>query len=387
MLLTAQKIHDGRQWLPEDTIIETDDNGTILNLYQSRNKDGVTVYDGILMPGFVNVHCHLELSHMKGVVPEHTGLIPFLQQIPRHRNNFTEEQKLAARHAAYNELVSNGIVAVGDIANTTDTSDLRAMGKMHIHTFVEAIGFNQSPERNYGFATQTYDAFAAQQGNGKLLRQSIVPHAPYSVSETFFGVIDQHQEDAIISIHNQECWGENQFYINKEGPVRELLGGLGIDYSFFRPSGRASLPTYLEWLSQTHPVVFIHNTYTTLEDIRYAHNNMPDTFWCFCPNANLYIEETLPQIDLFVQERANICIGTDSLASNHQLSILSELLTIKEHFPNLSWEVLLQWGTLNGAMALQMNSLIGSLEAGKQPGIMHLSNTEPGRNTVIKRIV
>src|SRR5580658_1874420 len=105
--LTANKIHNGRGWLPEGSVIEVADDGTVISISNKPNKEAV-FYEGILTPGFVNVHCHLELSHMKGLVPEHTGLIPFLKNIPRHRNDFTEEQKKAARHKAYNELLQNG---------------------------------------------------------------------------------------------------------------------------------------------------------------------------------------------------------------------------------------------------------------------------------------
>ncbi|MGN6569471.1 MAG: amidohydrolase family protein, partial [Flavipsychrobacter sp.] len=130
-LITAERIHDGQKWLPHSTVIEVTDDGRIAALHNNLT-DGVTFYEGALVPGFVIAHCHLELSHMKGVVPEHTSLIPFLQSIPKYRNDFSEEQKQAARHDAYNELYSNGVVAVGDIANVTDTLDVRAQDKLHI---------------------------------------------------------------------------------------------------------------------------------------------------------------------------------------------------------------------------------------------------------------
>src|ERR1700744_554791 len=100
--LTAEKIHNGLGWLPDGTVIETDAEGQIITLHSGNTgiKD-VVFFDGILTPGFVNVHCHLELSHMKGVIPEHTSLIPFLQNVTFHRNDFSDEQKVTARHDAY----------------------------------------------------------------------------------------------------------------------------------------------------------------------------------------------------------------------------------------------------------------------------------------------
>ena len=381
--ITASRIHNGHNWLPEGTTIEVADDGTVIAIHDKPNEETV-VYDGVLAPGFVNAHCHLELSHMKGLVPEHTGLIPFLKTIPRHRNDFTDEQKKAARHNAYDELVQNGVVAVGDIANTTDTLDIRALGKLNFYTFVETIGFTEAnAQRAFGFAVSTYETFAAQQG--ERLKQAIIPHAPYSVSSPLFRLIDAHAGDVVISIHNQESEEENKFYTKKEGGVRDLLQTLGVDDSFFTPTGLSSLQSYLQWLSPTHPFIFVHNTYTRRQDVQFAHSRLKDVYWCLCPNANLYIENTLPDIEMFISENANICIGTDSLASNHQLSILSELSTIKERYPALRWETLLTWGTSNGARALQMEH-IGTIEAGKKPGVVQIIGMESDAPKV-KRII
>lgn len=385
MLLTAHKIHDGRKWLPAGTVIETNSAGEIVALHRGE-MEGAQFFDGILAPGFVNVHCHLELSHMKGVIPEHTGLIPFLQQVMMHRSGFGDEQRKAARHEAFDAMYNNGVVAVGDISNVTDTMDLRALDKMHFHTFIESIGFSETPQKQFSFATGTYAAFAQQASVTKRLSQSIVPHAPYSVSHTLFGLIDKFDEGALLSIHNQESRAEDEYYLLKQGGVQTLLHSLGISDDFFVPSGKSSLQTYLEWMSPTHPFIFVHNTYTSQNDIQLAKTLLPQAYWCMCPNANLYIENTLPDIGMLIQKSANICIGTDSLSSNHELSILSELQTIKKHFPHLEWETLLNWGTYNGAQALQMDDIIGTIEPGKQPGIIQLQGLDTQHPT-IERII
>lgn len=373
MLITASRIHNGRGWLPENSVIEVADDGTIIAIYDASKKDAAIYYEGILCPGFVNAHCHLELSHMKGVIPEKTGLVPFLQNVFYHRGDHNDEQKLTARHAAYTELLDNGVVAVGDIANITDTLDLRSLGQLHIHSFVESMGFTATPQKQFEASVKVHDAFAAQTTTTKRLTQSITPHAPYSVSQTMFELIDRHKLDAVLSIHNQESMAEDEYYLLKKGAIQTLLHGIGIEDSFFTPSGKSSLQTYLQWLSATHPVIFVHNTYTKQADIEVAQTLLPEVYWCLCPNANMYIEDWLPDIPMFLQHANNICIGTDSLASNHQLSIISELLTIDKAYPAIGWEVLLTWATYNGACALHMQDLVGIIEVGKQPGIVHIS--------------
>lgn len=376
MLITATRIHNGKQWLPDGSVINIADDGTIIEVLDSSHSANAKHYNGIICPGFVNAHCHLELSHMKGEIAEHTGLIPFLKQVSFTRNSHTEEQKVAARHKAFNDMLANGVVAVGDIANTNDTTDLRSTGKMHFYTFVEAIGFSPTPQRQFDYAVNTYKNFEAQPANDKKLQQSIVPHAPYSVSKQLFELISAFDNHAVLSVHNQETRDENDYYLNKSGAVNDLLQTIGIDAGFFQPSGKSSVQTYLPWLSHQRPTLLIHNTFTTKEDVQAAQAFNNNISWCLCPNANLYIENTLPDIHMLAQESNNICIGTDSLSSNHQLSIIAELATIKKHYPDIEWEVLLRWATYNGAKALQMDDVIGTIEPWKKPGLVLITDIE-----------
>lgn len=389
MFLTASRIHDGHAWLPPGTVIEVSEDGLIVALHAGAGEKEVVTYDGILCPGFVNVHCHMELSHMKGIIPANTGLIPFLQQVMSVRNNFTDEQKQQDRYEAYYDMLANGIVAVGDIANGEDSLDLRALDLMHVHTFIESTGFTETyAQQRFDAAVKTCQHFAAQQGAGKILRQSIAPHAPYSVSAALFRLIDAHNEKALTCIHNEESFEEIKYYTDKTGAVNDLLGGFNINSDFFTPSGKSSLQTYLEYFKPSHPFIFVHNTYTAKADVLFAQDRMKETYWCLCPNANIYIENRLPDIDMLLAEARTICIGTDSLASNHQLSVLSELYTIKENFPHIDWELLLRWATLNGAAALQMQDVIGTLAPGKRPGILQLTGLDhPTNQPLVKRIV
>ena len=150
-----------------------------------------------------------------------------------------------------------------------------------------------------------------------------------------------------------------------------------IDNSFYRPKKIKKFETYFKKFSSASSVILVHNTFTKQEDIDYVNQNKPKirlVSFCLCPNANLYIENTLPPVDMLIKNNCNIVVGTDSLASNHQLSILEELKTISKIFPGISTETLLQWATINGAKALQMEKSLGSFEKGKKPGIVLIEN-------------
>jgi cytosine/adenosine deaminase-related metal-dependent hydrolase len=104
-------------------------------------------------------------------------------------------------------------------------------------------------------------------------------------------------------------------------------------------------------------------------------------FWATCPNANLYIENRLPEYRRFTEARAQVCIGTDSLTSNWQLNILEEMKTILRYQSYLDFETVLQWATINGAKALGFDNELGSIEAGKTPGLVWIQNMENNKLT------
>jgi cytosine/adenosine deaminase-related metal-dependent hydrolase len=381
-LISATRIHDGKQFLPEGSLLEIGLDGRVEGIHAPGTFEGTEHHEGVLCPGFVNVHCHLELSHMKGAIPESTGLMAFLLAVVRQRGGLSDHEKQQARHAAYEELLRNGVVAVGDIANTNDVLDLRARGEMHFHTFVECLGFTETQAQSrLSHSRNIWKIYAEQEEiSGIQLRQSIVPHAPYSVSPELFRLINAEAPESLLSIHNQECAAENEYYRNKGGAVEMFFQQIGIDDSFFEATGCTSLQAYLSLIDESHPLILVHNTCTEESDLEFVKTRKQSTFWCLCPGANLYIEERLPDVMILKNHQQKICIGTDSLASNHQLNPLKELTILKKNFPELEWDELIRWATKNGAEALQMEEWVGTFKPGIKPGVLLLTELEGNGN-------
>ncbi|WP_316797059.1 amidohydrolase family protein [Pedobacter agri] len=319
-------------------------------------------HKGAIVPGFINTHCHLELSHMLGQIPEHTGLVKFVQTIIKSRQANAEQVNIAMQNADA-KMFENGIVAVGDISNQIASKDIKQNSKIYYHTFVEAMGFN--PER----ANAIMDYATGIKNEFSPLPASVVPHAPYSVSPALFGLINEaaEKEETFISVHNQETTNENDFFKNKTGGFLELYKFLGLNINFFEPSNKTSLQTWLPYIKK-QKTLLVHNTFSSKADIEFAKQNHQDLYWCLCPQANLYIENTLPNVDLLLSENIKITLGTDSLASNQQLNILSEM-KILQQYKNVAFETLLLWATLNGAGFLGLSNQYGSIDAGKNPGL------------------
>jgi cytosine/adenosine deaminase-related metal-dependent hydrolase len=165
---------------------------------------------------------------------------------------------------------------------------------------------------------------------------------------------------------------------------------MGVDISYFRPQARNSLQSIIPLLTNRQKVLLVHNTCTNLKDIYFIKRFDRKVNWCFCPSANIYIEKRLPKIELFINQGLNITLGTDSLASNNKLCILSEMRTIQQHFPSIGIDTLLKWGTINGAEFLGIADDKGTIEAGKTPGLNLITGMDGFKltpDTKVKKLV
>ncbi len=374
-------------------VVTVDDTGTITGISEEaadpRETERAEHYEGIIVPGFINCHCHLELSHLRGQIPEHRGIAHFIGEINRRRNA-PEEEILYAAAEAEREMVLGGTVSAGDISNNSLTAFLKMKSSIAWYTFVEVFGFHPSRAEKVMESAlqvkQTFDALG--------LPASIVPHSSYSVSDRLFSLIaDQSGEECgILSIHNQESEAENLFSMNGTGPILEHLHhNLGLDTSHWHPSGKTPPASYLPKLPPGKSLLMVHNTFTTSDDLSEILQIRSDrnTWLVLCPNSNLYIGNRLPPVELFRTATIPVCLGTDSLASNYTLSVFEEMKTLHLNFPEIPFEELLSWGCLNGAMALQRDHLEGTLEKGKKPGIVLITgvDTEKPRLTSGSRAI
>jgi aminodeoxyfutalosine deaminase len=392
--IKGNNIFDGYQFVGVDKVLITQANGTIEAIVdETEAGEEVQYFDGIICPGFVNAHCHIELSHLKNAIPQHTGLVNFILDILKLRAS-DDEIKQEAMRLADDELYNSGTVAVGDICNTTDSIPLKQNSKIYWHNFIEVSGFSESiAQKRFDELKEVYKQFSNQLQTSKNtdsqvpppiggeFRGAFTPHAPYSVSSKLFQLINETAHGKTLSIHNQETPTENEFLQNKAGDFLRLYETLGIDISSFAANGKRSLPYWLPLLNNAKKIISVHNSFTSEADILFAKQFSPlqEMYFCLCPNANLYIENSLPPIEMLMKNNCNIVLGTDSYASNTQLNIFEEIKTIQKNFPQISLENILQWATINGAKALELEDVYGSFEKGKKAGVVLINDEKSFR--------
>ena len=246
----ATRLFDGTSFL-DNKVLLTKEDGTIESVVAEEDAgEEIIQLKGTLTPGLVNCHCHLELSHLKEVIPPHTGLIEFLCSVVTKRG-FDPAVIQERIEAAEKEMWENGIVAVGDIGNTADTALVKSKSQIHWQNFVEVLSFTdeKANENLTHFLAQKKKLETALSQNPVTSRTTLVPHAPYSISPRSFQLINEQTAGQVISIHNQEHPAENELYVNGGGDYLRLFKIFGIDQSPFPVTGQSSLRSVLPYFN------------------------------------------------------------------------------------------------------------------------------------------
>ena len=380
-IISANSIFNGINFLSQEMALVIDDFGLLKDIVKKTEIQSSEIehYDGIIAPGFVNAHCHLELSHLFSHIDPKTGLIEFLKQVIAKRNNFNKKEQEDAAIEADFKMWESGIVAVGDISNIDTTFKTKANSKIYYHTFIELIGLNPLHSETI---FEKGLSLLKQLENYNLIG-SLAAHAPFSSSKLLINKIANYNSlnNLAFSIHNQESEEETKFFAGRPSGINDLFDYLNIDINWFIPPKTSSLLSYLDEIPNKKSLL-VHNTFCKEEDIIASKHKFIN--WCFCPGANLFIENTLPNYDLFLNHNQNWCIGTDSLASNQKLDMCFEASILLSKLPSISIESILKALTYNGAKALGIEDKFGKLIIGKNTGLNLIQHSDKQLNFIKK---
>lgn len=343
---------DGR--LERNIIVDVNSDGTITAIGQYDNIDReahVEFYPGILIPGMINAHCHLELSYLRGAIAEGGGYATFASEIGRVRGNFTIEERVNAAKIADATMWEKGIEAVADIANDDLVMDIKERSHIEYKTMFEFFGLNNHD-------TTTLEQLAEQYEDA-----SVTPHSTYSVQEREFNHLCQ-KYSSLISLHFLESENEALLYEHK-GSLNEWYSRMGWECEFLHHTTPAQ--RVANCVPKGSRLLLVHATSATKDDVSTIENRLKGgATWVLCPESNRYISNLRPPIEMLEEMGATIAIGTDSLASARRLSMVDNLMLLGD----IPLERLLSYATINGAKALGIDATKGSITLGKRPGLV-----------------
>ncbi len=358
--------------------IKLDHNNTIVEIGQLEKEcEDTEFYNGILCPGFVNAHCHIELSHLKGYFKEATGMSGFINQINELRLTVDEQGRLNAIREQFEKLYREGVSGMGDISNCSESFQAKKESQIYTRTYLELFG------------SEPKDAEAVLESGIKLeavakeydIDGAVTPHSCYTMSpQLLAAAAQQGLKSGYISYHNQESPQEEELIISGTGELAENYKGRGLSTPPI--TGKSALIYFIDRLLTfksspiSEKVLLVHNVVTNQESIDYATQHLNNSYWAICPLSNIFIHRQLPPLDLMRENNLKICLGTDSLSSNKILSIVEEIKCLHQNFPHISLPEILKWATLNGAEAIGREKEIGSFEVGKKSGVVLINHID-----------
>lgn len=375
-LTAAEPIRNG--------FVEYDDDGTILQTGVCADPAEEEVFlDGAVIPGFVNAHCHIELSYMWKLFRKGTGMAGFIDQINALRDTASLEDKLADIQTWMDRLWQRGVTAMADISNCADSFAIKAASPMYTRTFLEVFG------------TEPQDCAAVIRDVKALQEQALAcgldaaptPHACYTMSpELLTAASAEGLRSGYLSYHSEETPEEDEMIRSGSGPMWENRKRAGM--STPPVTGTSSLQYFLERLQQVHAAPFdehillVHEVCMDQEGIDAVKAALNHPFIALCPLSNLFIHNALPPVELLRSNGMKLTIGTDSLSSNDDLDPVAELFCLQENFPQVPLGEMLGWACRNGAEFLGKEAVFGTLEPGKRPGLVLIDHLSPeGRLT------
>ena len=363
-----------------------EDNGRIIRTGISEDPSE-DIIDGALVPGFVNTHCHVELSHLHGKFYKGSGMAGFIDQINALRDWAGFDVKERLTQEWMDKMWNDGVSAMADISNDDSSFAVKASHKMYTRTFLEVFG--SEPEMCDGVMADVaaLNALAEEKG----LDAAPTPHSCYTMSPQLLSAsAGAGLDKGYISYHSQESMEEEELLVSGSGAMYENRVRNGM--STPPVTGESSLKYFLARLEDARPspyyqhILLVHNVCLKQDDIDQAKKVMNNVYWAVCPLSNIFIHNALPPIPLMRRNSLAITVGTDSLSSNDDLSMIKELACLHKHFPEVPMGELFTWACLNGARFLSKESVLGSLEPGKCPGIVLVKGLDDQGNITEKSV-
>ena len=327
--------------------------------------------DTVLMPGLVNAHTHLEFSHRTTPLGEPGIRLPDWIRLviaERTRTPQAAEQRIAKGLA---ESLQHGVTTVGEIATTDWPSRLATDKLPSMVRFEEVIGFSwaradsvaRAIESRWSPPHRTTDRWP---GQGKDWLPGLSPHAPYTVHPR---LVERLVDLSIrcnlpVAMHLAESAEELQFLRDGDGPLRDLLQERGMWDRMAIPRGSRPLD-YLQHLARTPRALVIHGNYLHSEEIEWMAQHGRALSVVYCPRTHTYFQHAPYPLPEMLAKGVRVVLGTDSRASNPDLSLLEEMREVARKHPRVDDEQIVRMGTLLGAEALGLQQTIGSITPGK----------------------
>lgn len=316
-----------------------------------------------ILPGLVNAHTHLEFSDLDKPLGKRGMSFPaWIRAVIAHRQqqspNVAIGRKREAIARGLHESLASGTTTLGEIATAPLAAEPFRQTLMRGVIYLESLGFS---DERIAEAMQRSVDFIAGPPVAKHWASGLSPHAPYSTPWQLVAALCGRWP---VAMHLAESREELELLETHAGPFRQLLDDLGIwrDDAFPRSPG---VFWYLQQLARSPHALVVHGNYLSDEEIAFVAQHGQSMSVVYCPRTHAYFQHEPYPLAKLLAAGVNVALGTDSRASNPDLSLLAEMRHVAQHQP-IAPDVVLRLGTIHGALSLGMFAEVGSIESGKR---------------------
>lgn len=347
----------------ENGVIEMTD-GRITALHDRSDFQATDLGNVAVVPGLINAHTHLEFSDLPLPITPSNPFTDWIRQVvqSRRQRNCSVEEIVQSGFA---ESVRHGTTTIGEIATYDDELSTVWNNGGPVTIFRELIGFSSDQlEPQMEIARQHLQRTAGT-ATHKNITHGLSPHAPYTVHPELLRQTIQlaTEQNAPIAMHLAETTAELEFLATGGGLFADLLREFGVWKSGTVPLGTRPLDLLQQLADAPHSLI-VHGNYLRDDELQFIAEHEQFSL-IVCPRTHAYFGHPPHPWPQVVAQNGTVAVGTDSRASNPDLSIWRELQFLRQQHPADSETQLLQLGTLNGAVALRQNDELGSLTCGK----------------------
>jgi cytosine/adenosine deaminase-related metal-dependent hydrolase len=328
---------------------------------------------GLLMPSFVNAHTHLELSALKGKLSFGDGFGPWVRDLLVLRESLGVDGLVTGIGTGVDDLVNSGSLVVGDVSTLGIVEPRIKDSSLSGVFFREYLG-NHLPELT---DIKTGDRFTS----------SYAGHAPHTTSPALLRHLKYACSAAgqVFSVHLSESSDEMEFITTGKGMWADFLNERSVDYASWGLPFKSPV-AYLDSLGLLdEQTLAVHVIRADKEDIRILKQRRVPV--CICPRSNRNLHNTLPDLEFMMDAGLMICLGTDSLASTASLSIPDEMRYLTEAYPQIPAKEMVRMATINGAKALGLGKVFGSLEPGKMASMVYIPLSAKTEQSLFENIL
>ena len=310
----------------------------------------------VLAPGLINAHCHLDYTAFVNQVEWRGSFIEWILQLVALKQLKSEKQYLAGFKAGSEQLLKSGTTTVVNIESFPPLID-QIVTPLRVVWCLELIDFKRTdtPEQLIADAVAVVDAHPG-------LRFGLSPHAPYTASAELYRLAARYARGRhlLLTTHLAESEEEDDMFRRGTGHMYDYFSRAGRDMADCKHHGPVQMLQEMEGL--TPECLVAHANCLTPVDVKlFAQTG---AHIVHCPRTHRFFRRPTPLLESLVHAGVNVCLGTDSLASNDQLSMFAEMQELARTFPRWSAEQIFALATVNAAKALNQPDKLGKIAPG-----------------------